>query len=113
MRNYSDRTIDSYEQVVKYLAYYVWLRRHADPEKLVFYWKDLDNARLDTDVDISPAMITDFFSFLSSLRTYKTENTPQDDLNTLVIFPVSLYPGGTGCKSNVWYRTPKSQRSGT
>ncbi len=93
MRNYSDRTIDSYEQVVKYLAYYVWLRRHADPEKLVFYWKDLDNARLDTDVDISPAMITDFFSFLSSLRTYKPK-TLHRMISTLSSFFRYLYTQG-------------------
>ncbi|MEN6611654.1 MAG: site-specific tyrosine recombinase/integron integrase [Methanoregulaceae archaeon] len=71
MRNYSDRTIQSYDQVVKYLAYYVWLRRHADIAKLEFYWNDLDNARLDTEVDVSPVMITDFFTFLSSFKTYK------------------------------------------
>jgi len=71
MRNYSDRTIQSYDQAVRYLAYYVWIRRHADISKLEFYWKDLDNARLDTEIDVPPAMITDFFTFLSSLKTYK------------------------------------------
>lgn len=71
MRNYSDRTIESYEQVIRHFAYYVWLRRHTEVTKLVIYWKDFENARLDTEVEVLPAMITDFFSFVSSMRTYK------------------------------------------
>jgi len=39
--------------------------------KLVFFWKDFENARLDTSVDVPPAMITDFLSFVSTMRTYK------------------------------------------
>ncbi len=35
MRNYSPRTLNSYEQVIKHFAYYVWLRRHTDVTKLV------------------------------------------------------------------------------
>src|SRR5512136_2890634 len=71
MRNYSDRTIESYEQVIRHFAYYVWLRRHTEVTKLVIYWKDFESARLDTEVEVPPAMITDFFSFVSSMRTYK------------------------------------------
>jgi len=71
MRNYSNRTLDSYEQVIKHFAYYVWLRRHTEMTKLVFFWKDFENARLDTSVDVLPAMVTDFLSFVSSMRTYK------------------------------------------
>jgi integrase/recombinase XerC/integrase/recombinase XerD len=71
MRNYSRRTLDSYEQVIKHFGYYVWLRRHTEITKLVFFWKDFENARLDTSVDVPPAMITDFLSFVSTMRTYK------------------------------------------
>ncbi len=71
MRNYSNRTIESYEQVIRHFAYYVWLRRHTEVTKLVIYWKDFENARLDTSVEVSPAIITDFLSFVSSMRTYK------------------------------------------
>jgi integrase/recombinase XerC/integrase/recombinase XerD len=71
MRNYSPRTIESYEQVIKHFAYYVWLRRSTEITKLVIYWKDLENARLDTSVEVPPVMITDFLSFMSSMRTYK------------------------------------------
>src|SRR5208283_2967120 len=71
MRNYSSRTLDSYEQVIKHFGYYVWLRRHTEVTKLVFFWKDFENARLDTSVDVPPSMITDFLSFVSTMRTYK------------------------------------------
>jgi integrase/recombinase XerC/integrase/recombinase XerD len=71
MRNYSPRTLNSYEQVIKHFAYYVWLRRHTDVTKLVIYWKDFENARLDTDVEVTPVVITDFLSFVSSMQTYK------------------------------------------
>ncbi|MDD1701697.1 MAG: tyrosine-type recombinase/integrase [Methanoregula sp.] len=71
MRNYSIRTLDSYEQVIKHFGYYVWLRRHTELTKLVFFWKDFENARLDTDVEVPPAMVTDFLSFVSTMRTYK------------------------------------------
>jgi len=71
MRNYSDRTIESYEQVIRHFAYYVWLRRHTETTKLVIYWKDFENARLDTSVEVTPVIVTDFLSFVSSMRTYK------------------------------------------
>jgi len=73
MRNYSPRTVESYEQVIKHFAYYVWLRRHTEVTKLVIYWKDFENARLDTGVEVPPVMITDFLSFMSSMRTYKAK----------------------------------------
>ena len=71
MRNYSFRTLDSYEQVIKHFGYYVWLRRHTEVTKLVFFWKDFESARLDTSVDVPPVMVTDFLSFVSTMRTYK------------------------------------------
>ena len=46
MRNYSSSTLDSYEQVIKHFAYYVWLRRNTEITKLVIYWKDFQNAAL-------------------------------------------------------------------
>ena len=71
MRNYSERTIGSYEEVLRRLAHYLWLRRHTDPSRLVFYWKDLASARTDTPVEADTMVITDFLSFLTSLRTYR------------------------------------------
>lgn len=71
MRNYSPRTLDSYEQVIRHFGYYVWLRRNMDVTKLVFHWKDFENARLDTSVDVTPLMVNDFLAFVSSMQTYK------------------------------------------
>ncbi|PKG31971.1 site-specific tyrosine recombinase/integron integrase [Methanoregula sp.] len=71
MRNYSPRTLDSYEQVIRHFGYYVWLRRNMDVTKLVFHWKDFENARLDTSVDVTPIMVNDFLAFVSSMQTYK------------------------------------------
>ena len=93
MRNYSGRTLDSYEQVIKHFAYYVWLRRHTEVTRLVFYWKDLQKARLDTGVDVNPVMVTDFLSFLSSMRTYKPK-TFHRVISTLSSFYRFLYTQG-------------------
>lgn len=71
MRNYSARTLSSYEQVIRHFGYYVWIRRNVDPAKVAQYWTDFPNTRLDTDVTVKPAMITEFLGFLTSLRTYK------------------------------------------
>ena len=93
MRNYSPRTLNSYEQVIKHFAYYVWLRRHTDVTKLVIYWKDFENARLDTDVEITPVIITDFLSFISSMQTYKPK-TFHRIISTLSSFYRFLYTQG-------------------
>ncbi len=90
MRNYSARTIQSYEQVVRHFAYYVWLRRNSDPQKLVVYWDDLSKARLDTSVDVKPVLISDYFSFLSSIKTYKPK-TLHRIISTLSSFYRFLY----------------------
>ena len=90
MRNYSARTIESYEQVIKHFAYYVWLRRHTEVTKLVIYWKDFENARLDTGVEVPPVMITDFLSFMSSMRSYKAK-TFHRMISTLSSFYRFLY----------------------
>jgi integrase/recombinase XerC/integrase/recombinase XerD len=71
MRNYSERTLDSYGEILNRFARYIWLRRHSDPGKITFYWKDLDSARLETEVVVHETLVTDFLSFLSSLRTYQ------------------------------------------
>nr|WP_320162728.1 site-specific tyrosine recombinase/integron integrase [uncultured Methanoregula sp.] len=93
MRNYSARTLDSYEQVIKHFGYYVWLRRHTEVTKLVIYWKDIEKARLDTSVDVTPLMVTDFLSFVSSMRTYKPK-TYHRIISTLSSFYRFLYTQG-------------------
>src|SRR5512136_65222 len=93
MRNYSPRTLNSYEQVLKHFAYYVWLRRHTDVTKLVIYWKDFENARLDTDVEVTPVIANDFLSFVSSMQTYKPK-TFHRIISTLSSFYRFLYSQG-------------------
>ncbi|MFA6333021.1 MAG: site-specific tyrosine recombinase/integron integrase [Methanoregula sp.] len=90
MRNYSPRTLDSYEQVIKHFGYYVWLRRNTDPTKLVFFWKDFEKARLDTSVEVTPIVINDFLSFVSSMQTYKPK-TFHRIISTLSSFYRYLY----------------------
>ena len=93
MRNYSPRTIQSYEQVVRNFGYYTWLRRTADPEKLQVFWDDLTPARLDTDVNVKPAMISDYLTFMSAQRTYKAK-TLHRVISTLSSFYRFLYAQG-------------------
>jgi integrase/recombinase XerC/integrase/recombinase XerD len=93
MRNYSPRTIQSYEQVVRHFAYYVWLRRTQDPRKLVLYWEDLSRARLDTPVEVKPAVISDYLTFIGSMKTYKPKTTHRI-ISTLSSFYRFLYAQG-------------------
>ena len=93
MRKYSPRTINSYEQVLRHFAYYVWLRRHTDVTKLVIYWKDFENARLDTDVEVTSVIINDFLSFVSTTQTYKPK-TFHRIISTLSSFYRFLYTQG-------------------
>ncbi|MFA4861390.1 site-specific tyrosine recombinase/integron integrase [Methanoregula sp.] len=93
MRNYSARTLESYELVIKHFGYYVWLRRHTEVTKLVIYWKDIENARLDTSVDVTPVMVSDFLSFVSSMRSYKPK-TSHRIISTLSSFYRFLYTQG-------------------
>lgn len=93
MRNYSPRTLDSYEQVIKHFGYYIWLRRNTDVTKLVFYWKDFEKARLDTSVEVTPVIINDFLSFVSSMQMYKPK-TFHRIISTLSSFYRFLYTQG-------------------
>jgi integrase/recombinase XerC len=90
MRNYSPRTLDSYEQVIRHFGYYIWLRRNTDVTKLVFYWKDFEKARLDTPVEVTPVLVNDFLSFVSSMQTYKPK-TFHRIISTLSSFYRFLY----------------------
>jgi integrase/recombinase XerC/integrase/recombinase XerD len=93
MRNYSPRTIQSYEQVVRHFAYYVWLRRNIDPQKLIIYWEDFSKARAETEVEVEPTLFEDYLSFLSSMRTYKPK-TMHRVISTLSSFYRFLYSQG-------------------
>ncbi|MCU0633071.1 MAG: tyrosine-type recombinase/integrase [Methanolinea sp.] len=93
MRNYSSRTIQSYEQVVRHFAYYVWLRRNIDPQKLMVYWEDFSKARLETSVEVEPVLLSDYLTFMTSMRTYKPK-TLHRIISTLSSFYRFLYTQG-------------------
>jgi site-specific recombinase XerD len=93
MRNYSPRTVRSYEEAIRRFAQYLWLRRNAQPGRLVIYWKDLATARTDTDVDATNLLINDYLSFLSSMQTYKP-TTLHRIISTLSSFYRYLYAQG-------------------
>ena len=69
------------------------MRRHTEVSKLVIYWKDFENARLDTDVEVTPVIITDFLSFVSTMQTYKPK-TFHRIISTLSSFYRFLYTQG-------------------
>lgn len=93
MRNYSPRTISTYEGVIKHFASYIWLRRHSDPTKLMIYGRDFATARLETEVNISSILLTDYLSFLNSLYTYKPK-TFHRIISTLSSFYRFLFSQG-------------------
>jgi integrase/recombinase XerC/integrase/recombinase XerD len=85
MRNYSPRTIETYEGVIRHFAAYVWLRKHTDPRKLLIYEKDFTTARLDIDVRVTKVILNDYLAFLTSLHTYRPK-TIHRILSTLSSF---------------------------
>jgi len=93
MRNYSPKTISSYEQGIRYFGYYVWLMRNVREESLTGYWNDHSRLRLDTDVQIEPKVISEYLTFLSDLRTYNAK-TLHRLISTISSFYRYLYSQG-------------------
>ncbi|MFA7197926.1 MAG: site-specific tyrosine recombinase/integron integrase [Methanoculleus sp.] len=71
MRNYSPRTIKKYGQTIQWFARYAWLREHLGPDGISIDDAAFESAPLDADVNVSAALVTDYFSFLSEARDYK------------------------------------------
>jgi len=72
MRNYSPRTIASYEQVVRRFGNFVWLVRNRGLDAVdVHAIPDGEKGRLDTAVDVTVRMVNDFFVFLSSEKALR------------------------------------------
>ncbi|MCK9307165.1 MAG: tyrosine-type recombinase/integrase [Methanoculleus sp.] len=93
MRNYSPRTIKKYGQTIQRFARYAWLRQHSDPGKVSFGEVTFENAPLDADVNVSAALVTDFFSCISEGREYKPK-TLHRMISTLSSFYRYLYAQG-------------------
>lgn len=93
MRNYSPRTIETYQRVLRAFAHYVWLRKHADPQKLVIYWKDLSRGKMEAGVDVPTVLFHDYLAFLTSLKSYRPK-TLHRVISTLSSFYRFLYTQG-------------------
>lgn len=93
MRNYSPRTIEKYIQTLRRFARYVWVRENLDPDGAGFDDTLLDDALLDADVNVSTALVTDFFSYLAERRDYRPR-TLHRMISTLSSFYRYLYVQG-------------------
>jgi integrase/recombinase XerC len=93
MRNYSPRTIEKYTQTVRRFARYAWLRQNSDSGEVSFDDVAFGNAPLDADVNVSAALVTDFFSYLAEKQDYKPK-TLHRMISTLSSFYKYLYVQG-------------------
>ncbi|TAJ44171.1 site-specific tyrosine recombinase/integron integrase [Methanofollis fontis] len=93
MRNYSPRTVRSYEQTVRHFARYVFLRQHAGGDRRSFGPDEVDGARCDVCVAVSTAIVTDYFSSLAEQYEYKPK-TLHRMISTLASFYSYLYAQG-------------------
>ncbi len=93
MQNYSPGTIKKYTETIRRFARYAWLRQHSDPEQILFDQEAFDNAPLDGDINVSSALVTDFFSYLTGMRDYKPK-TLHRMISTLSSFYRYLYTQG-------------------
>ncbi len=113
MRNYSSRTIQSYDQVVRMFAYYVWLKRNSEPGTFDTLWKDFSNARLDTDVQVEPVMMNDFLTYMNSVRAYKPKTLHRMMSTIRLVLPVPVYAGGNLHEPDARDPKAKDQGAGT
>lgn len=69
MRNYSPKTLLSYDQTLTRFGHYIWLTRsnHGEVTHQSFHKHPL---RLETEVEVSAIEITSFLSFLTTGREY-------------------------------------------
>ncbi|RXE55902.1 integrase [Methanoculleus taiwanensis] len=93
MRNYSSKTVASYDQTVRQFGRYVWLRRSAAGDAGSFDERDFGHARLDAGVEVSAALVTDFLSYLVERQEYQPR-TLHRVISTLSSFYSYLYAQG-------------------
>lgn len=91
MRNYSPRTVEKYAQTIRRFARYAWFRQN--PSDVAFDEAVVENAPLDADVNVSTALVTDFFSALAERQDYKPR-TLHRMISTLSSFYRYLYVQG-------------------
>ena len=69
MRNYSQKTLNSYELTIRRFGQYIWLSR-SHRGNLIKKWEHKDLLKLDTDVHVSASDISQYLQFLSHDRQY-------------------------------------------
>lgn len=69
MRNYSSKTLLSYNHTLTRFGHYVWLSR-SSTEDISRLWYQREPLRLETEVKVSAVEITDYLSFLTRGRDY-------------------------------------------
>lgn len=91
MRNYSPRTIKSYEETVRHFARYVWLCRHGDPDS--FDEDAFAAAGLDSPAEVPTSVVNNYLSWLAERRSYKPR-TLHRMISSLSSFYSYLYAQG-------------------
>lgn len=91
MRNYSPRTIKSYEETVRHFARYVWLCRHGDPGS--FDEGAFAAAGLDSPAEVPTSVVNNYLSWLAERRSYKPR-TLHRMISSLSSFYSYLYAQG-------------------
>jgi integrase/recombinase XerC/integrase/recombinase XerD len=86
MRNYSPKTIRSYDQAIREFGSFVWFVRNAGLDQVDARWRERAKNRLETDVAVAPMVVNDFFATISTYRTLKAKT-----LNRLMSALSSFY----------------------
>ncbi|MCL2459788.1 MAG: tyrosine-type recombinase/integrase [Euryarchaeota archaeon] len=71
LHHYSEKTIASYEQVLRQFGYYLFIMRTTGEKKPVREWMNKAHQRLDIDVMASPEEIELYLSFLVDSLSYR------------------------------------------
>lgn len=69
MRNYSGKTLISYNNTLTRFGHYLWLTRNGAAD-IYRDWNQKESLRLETEVEVTPVEITDYLSFLTRGRDY-------------------------------------------
>ncbi len=69
MRNYSTKTLNSYDQTITRFGHYIWMTRNSRGD-VTHQGYQKHPVRLEVDVEVSAIEITNYLSFLTESRTY-------------------------------------------
>lgn len=77
MRNYSEKTLKSYDRIIRKFAHYVWLSQTCEEENLAAAWQSAGPMHLDAGLEVSGATVTDFFTLLTTGQDYRPTSIHQ------------------------------------